>query len=154
MRLTIILFFIIQSTASCQTAKVTEKDFDKLLWLEGTWTRTNSKPGRNGTEHWVRGKGKELMGWGVSMKGSDTTFVEKFKLIAKSGALYYVADVPENQKPVDFLLTSIDADGFVCENSAHDFPKKISYHRNGNSIRTVISGDGKEMEFLFERQRP
>lgn len=86
------------------------------------------------------------------MKGTDTSFVEKLKLVIKSGAIYYVSDVPENAKPVDFKITSIDDNGFVCENPAHDFPKKISYRKDGNKIRAVISGDGKEMEFLFSRE--
>jgi hypothetical protein len=151
MRRIFIGLMIIGHGALAQQQGVSDKEFGKLSWLEGTWVRTNVKPGRSGTERWVRRSGNELMGWGVSMKGADTSFVEKLKVIVKSGSIYYVSDVPENAKPVDFILTSIDDDGFVCENPSHDFPKKISYRLTGNSIRAVISGDGKEMEFLFER---
>lgn len=154
MKLFLFSLMLVSYAASCQPASVTEKDFSKLSWLEGTWTRTNAKPGRSGTERWIKGNGKELVGWGVSMKGTDTSFVEKLKIVAQSGAIYYVSDVPENPKPVNFRITSIDETGFVCENQTHDFPKKISYRRDGNKVTAVISGDGKEIEYLFERRNP
>jgi hypothetical protein len=154
MKLTPLLFAIISQAAFCQSGPATEKDFDKLSWLEGTWVRTNAKPGRSGTERWVKGNGKELIGWGVSMRGNDTSFVEKLKVVARPGAVYYVSDVPENPKPIEFRITSIDDNHFICENPSHDFPKKISYHRDGNKVRAVISGDGKEIEYLFEKKNP
>ena len=86
------------------------------------------------------------------MKGADTTFVEKLKIVIKSGDIYYVSDVPENPRPVDFKFTFIHDRSFVCENPAHDFPKKIAYYSDGNNLRAVISGDGKEIEYLFRRE--
>jgi hypothetical protein len=146
------LLVALPGLVSGQSASKPEKDFNKLSWLEGTWTRTNAKPGRSGTERWTRAEGNILMGWGVSMKGTDTSFVEKLKIVIKSGDIYYVSDVPENPKPVDFKLTFVDGNSFVCENPAHDFPKKIAYYRDGNNLRAVISGDGKEIEYLFRRE--
>lgn len=129
-----------------------EKEFARLSWLEGTWTRTNTKPGRSGTERWIKGQATELIGWGVSMKGSDTSFVEKLKIVVKGGDVYYVSDVPENSKPIEFKVITIDDNSFVCENPAHDFPKQIAYYKNGSDLRAVISGDGKEVEFLFRKE--
>jgi hypothetical protein len=151
MRLVVALL-IVSHGAFAQTHRVSDKDFGKLSWLEGTWIRTNAKPGRSGTEVWVRENAKELIGRGVSMKGNDTSFVEKLKIVIKNGSIYYVSDVPENPKPVDFIITAIDDDGFVCENPLHDYPKKIVYRRTGDKLRAVTSGDGKEAEFLFERK--
>jgi len=36
----------------------------------------------------------ELQGWGITMLGADTAFVEKIALIIKEDHIYYVADVP------------------------------------------------------------
>jgi hypothetical protein len=146
-----IFLALLESSGFCQTP-VTQQDFGKLAWIEGTWVRTNAKAGRSATEQWVKGNGEEWTGLTVSMKGSDTTLVERMKLITHDGAIYYVADVPENKEPVPFKVTAIDKDGFTCENPAHDFPKKIAYRREGNNLRAVISGDGKEIEYLFERK--
>ncbi|WP_315820030.1 hypothetical protein [Paraflavitalea speifideaquila] len=63
-----------------------------------------------------------------------------------------MADVPQNKEPVYFKLTAITKDGFTCENPNHDFPKKIDYKLDGNKLRATISGDGKAIDYLFERQ--
>ncbi len=92
-----------------------------------------------------------MIGVAYHMTGTDTTYTEKLKIVLKDKELYYVADVPENKSEVYFKITEITPSGFVCENPQHDFPKKISYQLTGNSIRAVISGDGKEIPYFFER---
>jgi hypothetical protein len=121
-------------------------------WLVGSWTRTNAKPGRSGVERWTKLNAHELKGLGVNMKGTDTTFVEKIRLVAKDGELFYVADVPENKSEVFFRITELSSTGFVCENPQHDFPKKIAYKLEGNVLKATISGNGKEMDYLFIRK--
>ena len=133
-------------------AKETADNFTKLSWLTGTWNRTNVKPGRKAHERWEMVGKYEMKGFGVSMKEQDTLFVEKIKLVIKDNNIWYVADVPENKEPVYFRLTEISKEGFACENPAHDFPKKISYKLDGNKLVATISGDGKAMDYLFERQ--
>lgn len=144
--LTLLIFFSAQAFA-----QPSSNDFNKLNWLEGKWIRTNVKPGKNASEMWKKISGTEWKGKGVTLKGTDTLFVEKLKLIAKDGNIYYVADVPENKSEVLFKFTELTDYGFVCENQKHDFPKKILYQLNGNKIKAVISGDGKSVEFLFEK---
>ncbi len=128
---------------------VTAGDFNKLQWLEGTWSRTDAKPGHSAREVWRKTSGDTYQGLGVSLKGQDTTFVEKLKIVVKDGGIFYVADVPENPQPVYFRFTSLTESSFVCENPAHDFPKKISYSLEGSKLKAAISGDGKEMSFVF-----
>lgn len=143
----LLLFVIIFLATSCHA----QQSIRDVEWLAGKWKRTNTKPGRSGEEHWRKTSETELLGTGFSLKGADTLFIEKMKLIIQDRQLYYVADVPENKQPVSFKVTSITANGFVCENPLHDFPKQISYQREGRSLRAIISGDGKEIEYLFER---
>ena len=125
--------------------------FKNLEWLVGTWNRTNVKPGKSAHERWEKTNALELRGIGVSMQGKDTTFVEKITILIKDNNIYYVADVPENEKPVYFKLTEISNSGFVCENPEHDFPKKISYQLNGADLKAQISGDGKSIDYLFKK---
>ena len=127
-------------------------EFKKLQWLEGTWARTNAKPGRSGYERWVKTSDTEWRGWGVSMSGKDTAFVEKLKLVIRDNTINYVADVPENKEPVYFKFTELTDDHFTCENPGHDFPKKITYERTGDKLKAVISGDGKSIEYWFEKK--
>ena len=60
-----------------------EQKLKKLSWLEGTWNRTNVKTGRTASERWVTTDQGDFLGWGVSMNGVDTSFVEKLKIIIK-----------------------------------------------------------------------
>ncbi len=143
----LVVFLIISHCSFGQS--MADKDFDKLSWLEGTWTRTNTKPGKTAHERWWKGNGKEWIGVGVSLKGSDTTFVEKLRIVVKDNAIYYVADVAENKGSVYFKVIEISSDGFACENPQHDFPKRITYKREGNNLKAATSGDGRSIDFLF-----
>lgn len=148
-----ILLLAVSTTAIGQvnSNQITEK-FKKINWVIGTWYRTNAKPGRSGIEKWEITSANELRGFGINLQGKDTTFVEKLRIIIKDDNIVYVADVPENQKPVYFKLTEISDTGFVCENPEHDFPKKISYQLEGKKLKAQISGDGKAIDYLFEKK--
>lgn len=129
-----------------------QHDVSKVEWLTGKWNRTNAKPGRSGVEIWTK-KGNELVGRGINLKGTDTTFVEKIRIVSKEGKLFYVADVPENKGEVWFEFTAVTDRSFVCENSQHDFPKKIVYELDGNNLKATISGDGKSIDYLFVKDK-
>ena len=88
------------------------------------------------------------------MKGKDTSFVEKLRIIAKDNLIFYVADVKGNRDIVYFQFVSLSDDHFVCENPTHDFPKRIEYKLRGNQLQASISGDGRTIPFLFEKEIP
>jgi hypothetical protein len=146
-----LFLFLVISAASFSQSEM-QTDFNKLNWLIGTWSRTNiTKPGRTATEVWsITGENK-LGGTSVTLQGSDTVFIEKFEMVVRDNAIYYVADVPENTEPVYFKVTSLSNNSFVCENPQHDFPKKISYHWDGTTLKAQISGNGKSSDFIFKR---
>ena len=155
MKSTLLLILISATTCFAQTHSPQSTDFKKLEWLSGTWNRTNiSKPGRTAHERWEKVAEQELRGYGVTMHGNDTAFVEKIKIVVKDKNIYYVADVPENKEPVYFKIVELTSTGFVCENPNHDFPKKISYQVNDTHLKAQISGDGKSIDYLFTRQQP
>ena len=129
-------------------------DFGKLNWLQGQWNRLQLPAGRSGHEHWIKMAGRKLKGWGISMKGTDTTFAEKLSIIVKDNHIFYVAETADNKKPVYFTMTAITNNSFECENPTHDFPKKIIYRLKGNRIKATISGNGKTVDFVFEKHQP
>lgn len=144
---------IVLLLASPSFAQTAESDFEKLEWLTGTWNRTNiTKPGRTAHERWEKSGTYSFQGYGVNMQGQDTVFLEKISIVIKDNALYYVADVPENNQPVYFKFTTITTTGFVCENPEHDFPKKITYELDGSRLKAQISGNGKAIDYIFERK--
>jgi len=138
----------------CQsTSTALSQNFKKLNWLQGTWIRTNSKGSQTGYEQWTKTSPSEYRGKGVTLQGKDTLFVEKLRILERENELYYVADVPENQKPVYFKLTEITDGGFVCENPNHDFPKRINYTVDKGKLKATISGNGDSINFLFEKKQ-
>lgn len=144
---------VLPVSLKAQTASADAKTkLRQMEWLLGSWTRTNAKPGRTASEEWAKVNETAWMGRGINMRGLDTTFVEKLKIVIENDKLFYVADVPENKKLVYFEMTSVTADGFVCENPQHDFPKKIAYKRNGNKVTATISGGDKSIDYLFEKK--
>lgn len=149
------LFFVLLMllTTGTEAQRPTAADFPKLHWLEGTWTKKTPRPGRTGFERWERSPVIAMKGIGVTMKENDTLFQERLQLQVRDNALYYVADVAENKGPVWFKITRITADGFTCENPEHDFPKKIVYQRTDEKLNVTISGDGKSVDFFFERKK-
>jgi hypothetical protein len=143
--------FLLLLLASSITLQA-QTDLSKLTWLTGTWNRTNAKPGRSGVEIWEKTSNTEFIGRGINLKGADTTFVEKLKIIVKENDIYYVADVPENKEPILFKLTNSTNSSLTFENPQHDFPKKINYELAATKLKATISGDGKSMDYWFEKK--
>ena len=147
------LLFILSVVSITSFGQISVSDFKKLEWLKGTWDRTDiSKPGKSAHERWEKISQYQLRGYGITMQGTDTAFVEKISLLIKDNAIYYVADVPENKEPVYFKVTALTENSFECENPNHDFPKKISYQVDGQNLKAQISGDGKSYDFLFRKR--
>jgi len=139
--------------AFCQLATAqTPSHIEDLGWLVGSWKRTNNKPGQTGIENWIIDPEIGLRGYGITMRGSDTLFVEKMRIVTgDNDALYFVADVIENPKPVYFRITSIQQSEFICENPEHDFPKRITYRRRTKDLEVKISGNDKSIDYKFKR---
>lgn len=130
-----------------------QQKFKKLEWLVGKWTRTNAKAGESGYETWNKTADLKLTGKGVTLSGKKVTFVEDLAFIVKGTDIFYTVIVSGEKKPVYFKLTELSKDSFTCENPSHDFPKKIAYHRDGDQIKAVISGNGQSVDYIFVREQ-
>lgn len=127
-------------------------DLTKLNWLEGKWKKFDNKTNKTSIENWNKLSTTEFTGIGCTLKGKDTVFVEKLKIIVKDNLLYYVADVKENKELTFFKFISITKTGFVCENPKHDFPKKIEYKLTNKHLTVIISYEKKKVIFEFDKQ--
>lgn len=157
-RLFLSLAFIVsfQYIAYAQTehSQAIRTEFQKLEWVLGQWNRSNIREGQTATETWKRISNYAFEGIGISKTGSDTTFVEKLSIEIKDNAIFYMADVKENATPTLFKITKLTANGFICENPDHDFPKVINYQLTEKTLTVVISDGGqKQVGFVFEKNR-
>ena len=123
-----------------------------LHWLIGHWERISMKDGSSGYEEWQKSGENELSGRGVTLEDGDTILIEKIRLVEKENSIYYVADVPENNRSVYFRLTSIDDCSFTCVNPEHDFPKKIVYLKKGNQLVVTISDETRAIDYVFVKR--
>lgn len=145
----ILLCFVATSVQAQPDAKTV---LSKLSWVTGTWIRTNNtKANRSQTETWVTTPAG-YSGKYVTIINGDTSFVEKFSLLIKDKAVFYVAHGPKDSVPVYFRLTGISETGFIAENPANEFPKKVTYRRTKNNLTTVITDDYSMQEYVFQRQ--
>jgi len=146
-----VLIFTLTLVTNAQSQNTnSDADLKKIEWLCATWDRTDMKGGKISNERWVRTMQGDLQGWGVTMSGSDTVFVEKLRIVSREGSLFYVADVPENNGVVHFKFTELSDNAFACENPNHDFPKKIEYRKDGKLLIATISGNGKSFTYRFQ----
>ena len=117
--------------------------------LEGTWRRTGIS---EQYEYWQKGEKDTMVGGAYKMVDGEKKALEKLTIRYHEGHYLYIADVPHNPAPVDFLITIYDEKGFFSENPAHDFPKWIKYQFMSPDILNVLIGDKKDtIEFNFSR---
>ena len=130
--LSLTLFLVV--TGAFQAPAPTVKD---VAWIAGCWEYTRTT--RHVAEHWLPAEGGTMIG--VSRTVNNGTTTEWEFLIVREGAkgLEYVAK-PSGQPEATFTAATASATEVVFENPAHDFPKKISYKRDGDSLVASIEG--------------
>ena len=142
----LLICFITISFASCNK----KNNLQSCEWMLGNWQSPTSK----GIfyESWRKNEANGFTGQGCFVNGTDTLFKEQLAVETKNGGVFYVATVPDqNQgKSIDFMLIAMGKE-LIFENPTHDFPKKISYQLEGNKLKAQISGDGKAIDYLFEK---
>ena len=111
-------------------------------WMEGTW-ETGDTLGFT-VERWEVINTEVMSGEGLFLMPDGTTVVEMLSIFVRDGSLFYTAILPNqnNGEEIIFVDTLKDPDSLVFENPAHDFPKKIVYHKQSlTMIDVYIYGD-------------
>ena len=145
--LSLILFWF--SISGAQAPPPSIKD---VAWIAGCWELDRN--GRHVTESWLPPEGGTMMGVSRTVSGSRT--VEWEFLIIREGkaALEYVAK-PSGQAEATFTASRASAGEVVFENAAHDFPQKIHYTRDGNTLMAAIegpmNGQSRRIEFPYRK---
>ncbi len=123
-----------------------------VAWIAGCWDLTRDN--RHIVEHWMPVEGDTMMGMSRTVVNGKTTEWEF--LIIRNGptGLEYVAK-PSGQVEAVFTATTATASAVVFENPSHDFPKKIIYTRNGESLTASIegpmNGNTRRIDFTYKK---
>jgi hypothetical protein len=150
------------------TSGAAAQDVAALAWLSGDWEEVRSEGPHVTTwtvEHWSRPRGGVMLGTNLSGRRtsnsssrdvSDTARGFEFMRIARGsdGAISFHAS-PGGAPAVAFRLVRSGKAEAVFENSANDYPQRVSYRRQGDSlIGTISLIDGsKPMSWTFRRRR-
>lgn len=126
---------------------------EEMLWLLGDW-RADGKD-TSFHESWTEVSPKSFEGTGIERTKADGAVKaeEALRLVEMAGSVYYVSKVTHNEWPVAFRLTGCDDGNYVFENSAHDFPKRLEYRRDGLDRVVVRVSDGGEQGFTLDFRR-
>jgi len=148
-----LIFFCILIIFACKDIKKAEKSTADLPihfdWLSGSWQRSNDDPGQQTYEQWAKANDSLYLGLGFTMQDKDTIWQENVKLLLKDSIWIYSVTGKGDSMSTDFVLTSTTTKSFICENPENEFPKKIEYVLEGDSLKAKISGGGPDVAFIF-----
>jgi hypothetical protein len=143
--------------AACNSNKTAQpRQITKADWLIGSWE--NKSEYGDLSESWQKENDSVYKGQSFFIKRKDTIHSEAIVLSEINGEVSYSPQVKgqNNDKPVDFKMTSATDKQLVFENPAHDFPQKITYTKITNdSLVAEISGkqQGKPMSEKYPMKR-
>ncbi len=123
-----------------------------LAWMSGSWESESA--GRWTEESWLPPRGGAMLG--LSRSGREEAMREYEYLRIQAGAdgvpVYHAS--PGGRAPVGFRLVAHDAASATFENPQHDFPQRIHYRRDGDTMVATISAiDGSNaMRWTYRRR--
>jgi len=146
----LILALVVSLLSSCSSQPVEDTDKWHLFEnLAGGWIRAQGDSLLS-TEEWRYGE-EDMYGIGITLENGDTIFSEQMGILEIEGKYFYEATVPHNPGPIQFELTILTDSGFTSENPKHDFPTKIEYKWNNDSLWVTISDDQRLVKFNFKK---
>ena len=142
--------FIATSALAQQPARVAS-----LEWMTGTWVQVRAD--EKVRETWL-GPGNGLMvGANLTTRGEARKTFEFLRVADTAEGFSYLASPGGRHPATEFKLKEQGERRVVFENAAHDFPQRILYWRDGDTlvarIEGTIQGKERQMEWRFTRER-
>ena len=134
-RTTITLFAA--SLAAVSVCVAADDPLDGLAWLTGTWRGENA--GISMEEHWTTPEGGLMLGVHRDVFDNGRVFFEYLRIEARGDDVVYVAS-PRGTGTTDFKMVELDDRRVVFENPDHDFPQRVEYRLEGETLRAEVSG--------------
>ena len=124
----------------------------ELGWMSGRWVAITN--GRWTEEHWSAPRAGTMMGYSWTGEGEAISEYEYLRLqAAEDDGIVYLAQ-PNGGAGVGFYLARSEGTSATFENPTHDFPQRIRYVRDGDTMVATISAmDGSHaMSWTYRRQ--
>jgi hypothetical protein len=107
-----------------------------LAWMAGSWSSTDGA--KTTEEHWTAASGGLMLGMHRDVDGAKTAF-EFLRIEEKAGKVIYLA-MPQGRPATPFELVESAGQKAVFANPEHDFPQRILYWREGESLCAAVEG--------------
>jgi len=125
---------------------------DQVSWLQGCWQLESG--GRVVEEQWMAPRGGVMLGMGRTVRDGTLVEYESVILREQDGRLAYEAH-PSGQPSAVFTSASVSESTVIFENPTHDYPQRVGYQRDGDSLLAWIDGtaNGKSRRVDFPYRR-
>jgi hypothetical protein len=111
---------------------------DELAWMTGAWSETKGDTVTQ--EQWLDGSGGLMLGAGKTVKAGKVTTFELMR-IEPQPTRFRISPTRAGSPPgPSFAPSSVPPGKIVFENKEHDFPQRVVYWRDGESLMARIEG--------------
>ncbi len=124
-----------------------------LSWLAEQWCSADGSASYE--ESWLAPRGGSMVGVAREIRDGRMASFEFLRIAEVDGVPTYFAQ-PGGRAPTAFKRSDGGEAWVRFENTAHDFPQRIEYRRDGDKLNAEISGPGKDgktqaMAFALKR---
>ncbi len=122
-----------------------------LSWMSGCWVQTDGD--RWTEECWTVPRAGQLMGSGRSGDGDGVRSFEFMRIAPGEDGASVFWGAPGGRAAVPFREVSAGLRDIAFENPAHDFPTRVRYWREGETLNAEVSGGegAKPIRWKFVR---
>ncbi len=139
MRRNIILIMVVTALSTAlwaAPADAQDPQADATLgWISGHWQVTEGD--HTIEEVWSHPAGGMLLGYGRTLQDGEVAGFEFLRIATGVDAAYFAQ--PGGQPPTRFVLTAAGDQTVVFENPDHDFPQRLHYRREGDTLLVTVS---------------
>lgn len=137
--------------AALSLAAAPAVEVDDLQWLSGSWV---SRDGDEWTEEWwTPPRGGIMIGAGFSGRGEKATSFEHMRIMAGEDGAVAFYGMPDGAPAVRFALVRDGEGEAVFENPAHDYPQRIRYRLEGETLvaTTSLMDGSRKQSWTYRR---
>lgn len=129
---------------------------EQLAWMAGHWVRV-SAAGESSEEIWLSPRARLMPGLNREVTRSGRSFFEFLRIEQREdGRIVYVAS-PGGGPSTEFELTQLVDQRATFENPQHDFPRKLTYWREGDTLNAraegMERGAPRQLDYRWTLQR-
>jgi hypothetical protein len=143
--------FVLALTVLTATG-VSAQTASQVAWMAGCWRQ--AAEGRTIDEMWMPPAGGTMVGVSRTVAAARTVAFEFLRIHEEGGRLLLTAR-PSGQNEASFAVLRIGSREVVFENPAHDFPQRVSYRLENDTLIGRIEGalNGKPRSVDYPMRR-